>query len=219
MKEISKLQYISQGNTPAEHLLNIREVCKAGVDWVQLRLKNVSDEMYAETAVLAKKICDPYGAKLIINDNVKVAKVIRADGVHLGKTDMSPQDAREILGAELIIGGTANTLSDCIKLCGMGVDYIGLGPFRFTTTKQNLSPVLGLGGYRKIVSQLNDGEMSFPVIAIGGIQEADVKDILYTGVYGVAVSGALTVENKISQTVEKFQSQLWSGRADSRVLI
>lgn len=206
MKSISKIQYISQGGTPAEHLLNIKEVCKGGVDWVQLRLKKVSDELYAETAVLAKGICDAYQVKLIINDNVQVAQDIQADGVHLGKEDMHPEQARQILGSDKIIGGTANTLDDCIRLSQVGVDYIGLGPYRFTTTKENLSPVLGIEGYQSIVRDLVNREVNLPIIGIGGIQPEDVIHLHHTGVHGIAISGALTNTNNIDEVIENFRN-------------
>src|SRR5690606_21150930 len=139
-----KLQYITQGKNPEDHLHNLKKVCEAGGKWIQLRLKNVEEEKYIAIAEQAKKICDAFGSKLIINDTVSIALKINADGVHLGKNDMPPAKAREILGSQKIIGATANTLNDCIELHNQSVDYIGLGPYRFTTTKENLSPILGL---------------------------------------------------------------------------
>lgn len=212
MKPISRVQYVSQGNTPAEHLLNIKTVCGQGVDWVQLRLKNITADTYIETAGIAKGICEKYGAKLIINDNVDVAFQIGADGVHLGKTDMSCREARKILGVGIIIGGTANTLEDCIQLYDEGVDYIGLGPFCFTTTKKNLSPILGIEGYQEIMRGLSTLAVSIPVIAIGGIQVSDVMELLKAGVHGIAVSGALTNTKNVKEAVENFQRQLLSGQ-------
>ncbi|MCB4806934.1 thiamine phosphate synthase [Tamlana sp. 62-3] len=186
---ISKLQYISQGSTPDEHLKNIQNACTSGADWVQLRLKNLDEKIILETAQKAREITGHFQTRLIINDYYKIAKAVKADGVHLGKNDASTLEARKHLASWQIIGGTANTLQDCEKLISEEVNYIGLGPFRFTKTKEKLSPVLGLQGYQSILELLNT---KTPVIAIGGITINDVPELLKTGVYGVAVSGVIT---------------------------
>ena len=198
-----KLQYISQGKTPEEHLYNIKKVCEGGGKWIQLRLKNVEEDKYIEIAEKVKKICDAFDSKLIINDNVSIALKVDADGVHLGKNDMPPAKAREIIGLDKIIGATANTLKDCIELHNEPVDYIGLGPYRFTTTKENLSPVLGLAGYSYILHELKMKDFNLPVIAIGGILEKDISPIIKTGVSGVAVSGMLTGSENINEIIER----------------
>lgn len=204
---ISNLHYISQGETPAEHLENIRRMCAAGADWVQLRLKNEVFETVLETAKTAREICDEFRVKLIINDFPEVAKEVNADGVHLGKLDSCPLEARRILGPEKIIGGTANTLEDCESLCEKQVDYIGLGPFRFTTTKKNLSPVLGLEGYGRLLKNLYMKGKSIPVIAIGGICPDDIPALAETGVHGVAISGWLTTHPQPEMIFQEIQQQ------------
>ena len=186
---ISKLHYISQGNTPEAHLENIQNACTAGADWVQLRLKNVAPKVLLETAKKAREITGHFQTRLIINDHYKVAKEVNADGVHLGKEDDCPLKVREYLGNFYTIGGTANTLSDCKKLVEKKVDYIGLGPYKFTETKKKLSPVLGAVGYQALVDEL---QTVTPIIAIGGIELQEVSEIMNTGVYGIAVSGAIT---------------------------
>lgn len=186
---IPKLHYISQGNTPEEHLDNIQNACTHGATLVQLRLKNVSLDQVLNTAKEARAITAQYGAKLIINDYYEMAKEAKADGVHLGKTDSCPTVARAHLYSWQIIGGTANTLEDCASLIEKSVDYIGLGPLRFTTTKKNLSPILGFNGYRLIADAL---KTITPIIAIGGITINDITDLLETGIHGIAVSGEIT---------------------------
>ncbi len=201
---ISKLQYISQGKSPEEHLENIEKACLHGADWVQLRLKNLDEESLLNTAKKAREITLAHQVKLIINDYYKIAKQVEADGVHLGKTDTCPAIARKELYDWQLIGGTANTLEDCKDLVEKQVDYIGLGPFRFTKTKDHLSPILGLDGYTQILDNLNS---NIPVIAIGGITLNDVVDILKTKVYGVAVSGEITSDfNKISAFKEYLKT-------------
>ncbi|WP_428742951.1 thiamine phosphate synthase [Tenacibaculum sp.] len=186
---ISKLHYITQGKTPEEHLENVQRACASGAEWVQLRLKNLDPKTILETAQKAREITSHFQTRLIVNDYYKVAKEINADGVHLGKTDTCPLKAKAYLGDLYIVGGTANTLEDCKKLLEKGVDYIGLGPFQFTETKKNLSPVLGVVGYQVLLEEL---KTTTPIIAIGGITIEDVSEIISTGVYGIAVSGAIT---------------------------
>lgn len=209
-----KLQYISQGKTPEDHLHNIKKVCEAGGKWIQLRLKNVEEDKYIEIAEKAKRICDDFDSKLIINDNVSIALNVNADGVHLGKHDMLPAKAREILGADKIIGATANTLNDCIELHNQPVNYIGLGPYRFTATKENLSPVLGLAGYSYILHELKMKDFNLPVIAIGGILEKDISPIVKTGVSGIAVSGMLTGSENINQIIERIAKMTYAYKPD-----
>jgi len=209
-----KLQYIPQGKNPEDHLHNLKKVCEAGGKWIQLRLKNVEEDKYIAIAEQAKKICDAFGSKLIINDTVSIALKINADGVHLGKNDMPPAKAREILGSQKIIGATANTLNDCIELHNQSVDYIGLGPYRFTTTKENLSPILGLAGYSYILHELKKKNFNLPIIAIGGILEKDISPILKTGVSGVAVSGMLTGSENINKIIERITKMTYAYKPD-----
>lgn len=188
----SKLQYISQGSTAKEQIENIQSTLDGGCKWVQLRFKNASENEFAIVAEQVKTMCLLYNAIFIINDHVELAKTIDADGVHLGLKDMNIIQARTILGASKIIGGTANTLEDVLKRIEEKCDYIGLGPFRFTTTKTKLSPVLGLENYHIIMNELAIRNTHIPVYAIGGIMIDDVAALMNTGVHGVAVSGAIT---------------------------
>lgn len=168
---------------------------------IQLRMKEASPGEAAETGLRAKSLCDQYGAALYIDDHVEVCRLLRAAGVHLGKADMPPREARQLLGAGFTIGGTANTFEDIKRLKNEGVDYIGLGPFRFTATKKNLSPVIGLSGYRRIMAQCRAENITLPVVAIGGITADDIPGILKAGVSGVALSSAiLQAQNPAEET-------------------
>tara|TARA_R110002033_G_scaffold72897_1_gene124138 strand:- start:88253 stop:88894 length:642 start_codon:yes stop_codon:yes gene_type:complete len=186
---IPKLHYITQGSSPKEHLENIQKACTSGMELVQLRLKNISDKKILKLAQEAREITSHFQTRLIINDHYKIAKEVKADGVHLGKTDACPTIARKHLYTWQMIGGTANTLQDCKTLIGKEVDYISLGPFRDTTTKNNLSPVLGVNGYTAIIEALHTDT---PIIGVGGITIADVTAIVETGISGLAVSGEIT---------------------------
>ena len=173
------------------HVAQVEAACAAGIRWIQLRMKLASDDEMREVAVEAKKICDAYGCTFLINDRVQIAAEVDAHGVHLGKQDMAVGLARRILGPGRIIGGTANTLEDIREHARQGADYIGLGPYRYTTTKKNLSPMLGLGGYQRIMDQLRREGISVPVVAIGGIGRSDASALLEAGLHGIAFSGML----------------------------
>lgn len=203
--KISRVHYITQDIVGYSQAELAELACKGGADCVQLRVKDTPFEEWLAIAESVKKICDQYKAQLIINDNVEIALRIKAAGVHLGKTDMSPKEAREQLGENFIIGGTANNLEDIIALKETSVDYIGLGPFRFTTTKKNLSPVLGANGISKI---LEEAAVKVPVIAIGGIEIADIDLVMTTGVYGVAISSAVSMAADKPGAMSQFMLKL-----------
>lgn len=185
------IQFISHSNERCSYIDGIRLALEGGCKWVQLRMKDAPDEQVAQLGVQARELCDRYGAKLILDDRVELVAKTGADGVHLGKNDMPIAQAREILGPGKIIGGTANTFEDIVAHWKAGADYIGCGPFRFTTTKKNLSPILGLEGYRDIISRMKDAGITLPLVAIGGITAEDIPAILETGVDGIAVSGTV----------------------------
>lgn len=205
---IDKLHYISQTSAGNSHLEAIKKILLAGGKWIQLRVKNQSEEEVLPLAVAAVALCKPYGAKLIVNDYPLIALKAGADGVHLGLNDMSVATARTIVGAGMIIGGTANTFGHMQQRVSEGADYIGLGPYRFTTTKQNLSPVIGLEGYVGLMKQARKAGITLPVIAIGGIELEDIHSLMQTGVHGVAVSGALTRHDDPSLQVQSMYNKL-----------
>lgn len=186
---IPKLHYISQGNSPKEHLENIQKACTSGIELVQLRLKNISEKKFLKLSTSAREITSHFQTRLIINDHYKIAKAIKADGVYLEKSDVCPTIARKHLYSWQMIGGTANTLQDCEILLAKDVDYMTLGPFKVEITKDNLSPPLGLNGYTAIIENL---KTETPIIGVGGMTIKDVTDVLETGVSGIAVSGEIT---------------------------
>jgi thiamine-phosphate pyrophosphorylase len=211
----SRLQYISQGTTAKEQMENIQSALDGACQWVQLRFKNADEKEFSAVAEQVKQICSSYRASFIINDHVEVAKEIDADGVHLGLHDMSVTKARNILGAGKIIGGTANTLFDVLNRVNEKCDYIGLGPFRFTATKEKLSPVLGLEGFENIMNELDKRQINIPVYAIGGILDADVESVMNTGVFGIAVSGMITAHPNKKELIQKLNSMLYEKVSNS----
>ena len=179
-------------------------VLEAGCRWVQLRLKGADDAEVFMVGKVLRQLCDQYEATLILDDVVRMVPVIGADGVHLGKQDMPVDEARQLLGPDKIIGGTANTIEDVERLAKQGANYIGCGPFRFTTTKKNLSPLLGLEGYAAILEQMRQKQIDLPLIAIGGITLEDVPDLIDLGVSGIAISGAILEAKKPEVMMRKF---------------
>ena len=190
------LQFVTHYNDRWSYLDSVRLALEGGCRWVQLRMKDASVEQIRPVAIEAMQMCRDVGATFIIDDHVHLVKEIGADGVHLGKKDMPTDQARAILGKDFIIGGTANTLDDVRYHWKNGVDYLGCGPFRFTTTKKGLAPVLGLGGYESIVKGMKAEGIDIPIVAIGGITAEDIPSIMSTGVSGIALSGTvLSAEN------------------------
>lgn len=197
---VSRLHYITQDLPHHSHAQLAEFACKGGADWVQLRVKNRPSQEWLKIATETKSVCRRYGAKLIINDNVRIAKEVGADGVHLGKDDMSPTEARKIIGSNFIIGGSTNTPEDVRRMIDEGCDYIGIGPFRFTSTKEKLNPVLGLEGIRIIAEKFGK---KIPMIAIGGIKKEDIVSLMQTGIHGIAVSSGINMmEDRIGSTKE-----------------
>ena len=203
------LQYISQGNTVEEQVYNIHKALDNGCDWIQMRFKkNYSDDAFT-LAEAVKMLCKEYLATFIINDNVHLAKQLDADGVHLGLSDMKVEEARVLLGKTKIIGGTANTFEDVLQRTAENCDYIGLGPFQFTTTKQNLSPILGLEGYRSIIEQMKAKNIQIPIYAIGGITLENVESLMKTGIHGIAISGLITQTKNASQLINQLNQIIY----------
>ena len=194
------LQFITHYTDTIGYLDSVRIALEGGCRWVQLRMKNATVDEIRPVALEAMALCKEAGATFIIDDHVALVKEIGADGVHLGKNDMPIDEARRILGPDFIIGGTANTFEDVVMHYNNGANYIGCGPFRFTTTKEKLSPVLGLEGYRDIVAKMKDAGIDIPVVAIGGIVAEDIPQIMETGVTGIALSGTvLRASNPIEE--------------------
>ena len=185
------LQFITHYTDRYTYLDSVRMALEGGCRWIQLRMKDHTTDQMRPVAQEALRMCREAGATFVIDDNVALVKELHADGVHLGKNDMPIDQARAVLGNDYIIGGTANTFDDILAHHRNGADYIGCGPFRFTTTKERLSPVLGLEGYRRIVRQMQEADIALPVVAIGGITADDIPAILATGIQGIALSGTV----------------------------
>lgn len=198
------IQFITHSNNRYGYVDGARLALEGGCRWVQLRMKEATEVEFMAAAAEIGRLCKEHGATFVLDDHVEWVEKTGADGVHLGKNDMPIDEARKILGNDKIIGGTANTFEDVERLYRQGADYIGCGPFRFTTTKKNLSPVLGLEGYQHIVDQMKSHGINLPIVAIGGILESDIKSILATGVSGIAVSGGILNAENPAEEMQRF---------------
>ena len=197
------LQFITHPCSRYSVAEEIRMVIDGGCRWVQIRMKEASDNEVRRVAEEVIPLCQETGTILVLDDRVDLTMELRVHGVHLGKGDMPVAEAREYLGPHAIIGATANTAADILALKGLDVDYVGLGPFRFTNTKKNLSPVIGLDGYRSIMDRIRDEGCELPVVAIGGICLDDVDPLISTGINGIAVSGSIiNADDPVAYTAE-----------------
>ena len=199
-----RMQFITHHNEKYSYVDSARIALEGGCRWIQLRMKDANERLLEETAISIQKMCRNYGATFIIDDNVTLTKKINADGVHLGKNDMPIAEARKMLGEKFIIGGTVNSFNDILQhLQGAIPDYFGCGPFRFTSTKKNLAPILGCEGYRSIISKMRELNINIPLVAIGGICRDDILELFDCGVDGIALSSSiLNASNPTSEMNE-----------------
>lgn len=187
-----KLQFITHHSADCSYVDSARIALEGGCRWIQLRMKGVDGAVFEVSARAVQKMCKEFSATFIIDDNVELAKRIKADGVHLGKSDMPIAEARKILGEGYIIGATVNTFEDIVETLKYATpDYFGCGPFRYTSTKKNLAPILGYDGYKHIITQMREHDIRIPLVAIGGITKSDIPQLQECGVGGIALSGSI----------------------------
>jgi len=189
---IPKLHYISQGNSPKEQLDNIQKACAAGIELVLLDVQNYSDKKLLKLATQARETTAHYQTRLIIANHYKIAKEIKADGVHITNLGLCPSLVRKELYSWQIIGATAHNFDTCEIYVSKEVDYIYLSPFKVSNQEEPTTKALGLNGYTAIVEALNTNA---PILGSGGINIQAIKQILEIGISGVAVSDEITQDS------------------------
>ena len=196
-----RLQFITHYTEKYSYIDTARMALEGGCRWIQLRMKETDEYLLEKNAIVIQEMCKQYGATFIVDDNVLLTRKIKADGVHLGKNDMPIADARKILGDSFIIGGTVNSFEDImLNFKGVVPDYFGCGPFRYTTTKKNLAPIVGYDGYKDIILKMKDMNIDIPLVGIGGIGKDDISQLLNIGLFGIALSGSIiNAENPIRE--------------------
>ena len=182
----------------------LEEVLRGGCRWVQLRVKEASDEEFASLALPVGRLCRKDRATFILDDRAHLVEALKADGVHIGKNDIPLAEARAMLGPVKIIGATANTPAEAAEAARAGADYLGIGPFRFTTTKKRLAPILGAAGIAEAVAAARAARPGIPVVAIGGIGIPDLAEVNGTGATGVAVSGLILNSQDKTETTKEI---------------
>ncbi len=202
------LQFITNTDSRVDVVTQIREVIEGGGRWIQIRMKDAPDDEIRKVVEQIKPLCIEKEAFLILDDRVELAKELNVGGVHLGKNDMPPAQARVMLGAAAVIGVTANSFHDIEPVRNLDIDYIGVGPFRHTSTKKNLAPILGADGLSEIVRKMKENDIAIPVVAIGGIVLGDVEEIMRLGANGIAVSGDIANAPDIAAQTVKYIEKL-----------
>lgn len=210
--KLERIQFITSSTETLSHVDFSRKACEAGVKWIQYRNKNASSKTMWEEALKIKTVCKEFKAKLIINDNPNLAFEAGADGVHLGKEDVSIEEARNLIGDKFIIGASCNNIDDIIRAQYEGANYVGLGPYQFTKTKSNLNSILDKSGFEEVMNDYAKNKLTIPVYAIGGVNADDVDFFLSIGIYGAAVSSALINSDNMSNAFQKFNSQFFQGK-------
>ncbi len=164
----------------------VRHVLQGGASTVQLRVKDMNTRDMVALAIALVRTAREFGARLIVNDRLDVALAAGADGVHLGEADLPVHMARAVAGPGLLIGASTGSPGAVRQLEIEGADYLGVGPVFTTATKPDARPVIGIQGLKRVVDA-----SGIPVVAIGGIDQANIEDVVRTGAAGAAVISAL----------------------------
>ncbi|OAQ39202.1 thiamine phosphate synthase [Pedobacter psychrophilus] len=208
-KYISKLHFLTQDLPNRTHLEQAQLACEAGANWIQYRCMSKSDEeMLAELHPIAS-VCDDWGATLIITNHVHLVALADIQGVHIEGMDEDLTLIRNQIGEDKTLGASANDFNQIKRHIDNGADYVGCGPFGHTDTKPNDYAHLGLSGYEKIVGELVKSGLNIPLIAVGGIESKNVTSLLATGIYGIAVSGAINNSEDPKQMYKQFHQLIF----------
>ena len=172
---------------------------EGGATAVQIRGKTIEAGELFTLASASASLLKPRGIPLLVNDRADIARACGADGVHLGREDLPLAAARKILGSGAVIGLSVNTIDEAREAERLGADYIGLGPVFATTTKDTPLPVLGAEGVARIKAAV-----VIPVIAIGGLNAANVAAIMQAGADGAAVISAVWGVPDVRAAAQEF---------------
>lgn len=195
------IQFITDGNSVEVIIDQARKALAGGVRWIQLRMKDATPDEIKSVSSVIVPMCHETEATVIVDDHVELVEACGFDGVHLGKCDMDPRKAREILGSDRIIGFTVNSADDAMLAKTYPIDYVGVGPFRFTSTKKKLAEILGIEGISEIIKILG---REIPSVVIGGITVEDIAVVKSAGACGVAVSGAIAHAGDVQSAADTF---------------
>ena len=213
MKDYLKLYLVTDRELSLGRSLEevVSEAVKGGVTVVQLREKDASTGEFIELARRLMKLLKPLRIPLIINDRVDVTLAVDADGVHIGQSDMSYEDARRLLGPDKIIGLSVENFKDIEAANALDVDYIGISPVYGTPTKTDTAEPFGLEGLRKAVQM-----SKHPTVAIGGMNASTIAEVMAAGTDGVAVVSAICSAEDIRKETSDLRAIVQEGHNKSR---
>lgn len=191
------------------------EIAKAaiagGATAIQFREKDMSTREMIDIAREIRVLTLRTGVTYIVNDRVDVALAVDADGVHVGQDDMPAPLARRLIGKEKILGVSASNLEEALKAEREGADYIGVGSIYSTASKPDAGTPVGLGVLAEIASRV-----SIPVIAIGGIKEENVGEVIKGGARGVAVISAIVLAPDMEEATRRLRRRIEEARGNAR---
>ncbi|MBO9673556.1 MAG: thiamine phosphate synthase [Sphingobacteriaceae bacterium] len=210
MKYIEKFQYITHDIPNLTHIEQAQLACEAGAKWIQYRCLSKSDEELLKDIKAIAEICDDWGTTLIVTDHIHLNGKADIQGFHIEDMDADFIALRKLVGNDITLGGSANTVENLIRLAREGADYAGYGPFAETETKPNNLPLIGIEGYYKAVQELKAANIQLRILAVGGIKIYDVETLMQTGVYGIAVSGAINLADDFIEAYQDFHDAVKS---------
>jgi thiamine-phosphate pyrophosphorylase len=175
--------------------------CAGGADVVQLRDKLLARDAFVDIARRVAVICRRHDVALIINDRADIAREVEANGVHVGRADLSIADARALLGPSALIGASTGTLEEARSAESQSADYVGFGHIFATSSKTKSTPAVGLDALSRVASRVR-----IPVIAIGGITQANARDVIAAGAWGIAVIGAVCTAHDPRAATERLRA-------------
>ncbi len=181
------VQFLTTDLPTYTHVQQVKDACEQGLKWIQYRTKNTPLEQWIDTAKEIRAITKAYNAVFIVNDNPEVAEKSDADGLHIGKEDAAISLCRKRFSNK-ILGYSCNHIDDVIYAQQEGASYAGIGPYRFTTTRQKLNPILGAELLKKIIVDYKQNHLKIPLVAIGGIELNDIESLCKIGIQHVALS-------------------------------
>lgn len=180
----------------------VQKALEGGATFIQLREKNLDQESFLQEAKEIKSLCKEYHVPFVINDNVEIALAMDADGVHVGQSDMEAMDVRQKLGKDKIIGVSAQTVEQALLAEKHGADYLGVGAVFPTSSKEDAAEI------PKEVLQNICKAVSIPVVAIGGINKDNIKELKGSGIQGVAVISAIFAQKDITKATLELKEQV-----------
>lgn len=192
---------------------DIAKLVAGSATLVQLRDKHGSTRQLVEEARELTMVLAPLDIPLLINDRVDVALAAEADGVHIGQDDMSPADARLLLGKTAIIGLSVKTVEQAKAAPLELLDYVGIGGVYGTTSKEDAKAPIGLSGFNAVAQAIHARDPKFPICGIAGINRSNAADVIMQGADGVAVISALSMAADPTMAARDLLSEVDAGLA------